>query len=174
MVLWNRNRRLLSYCQNAVGVKLVPWLSCLKHNVQVRASSHVAEMGIWRDSSNSSVFGLLAGSPHSEFSPANTAWPIQILRCALYCFFSLSAQLGKWAAIQIQFAAVSQEMLTQTNQLKPVLLGNNLPLTMHHCHLHASTLLIFLLIFLTSTLLRNFHYKLAQNPVLSRSPNGLI
>lgn len=24
----------------------VPWLSCLKHKVQVRASSHVAEMGI--------------------------------------------------------------------------------------------------------------------------------
>lgn len=75
-------------------------------------------MGIWRDTSNSSVFGLLAGSPHSEFSPANSAWHMQILPCVLCCFFSLSAQLGKWAAIQIQFAAVSQKMLTQTNQPK--------------------------------------------------------
>lgn len=113
MVLWNRDREEGSAKMQWVETH-VPWLSCLKHQVQVRASSHVAEMGIWRDTSSSSVFGLLAGSPHSEFSPANTAWHVQILPWVLYSFFCLSAQVGKWAAIQI--AAVSQKMLTKTNQ----------------------------------------------------------
>lgn len=114
MVLWDGDREG-EKCQNTVEVKLVcPGLATcntrsrseLVHpSLEVLSAHHF--LGHWQ-------------VRHAQISHIQTCSQAQmdLILCSLLLFLCLSAQVGKWAAVHIKTAAVSQKMLTKTNQPK--------------------------------------------------------
>lgn len=143
-MLWDDGREG-GECQSRVEVKAV----CPAAQGPALSSSHVAGMDIW-----SCFRSIRVRSPHKQESHFQK-WALARMDPILCSVVSSLFQHGWASEQQMKIAAVSQRMLTKTNHLKPVLLGNTLPLTMHHHYLYASALLIFLLLFFALDPLKN-------------------
>lgn len=113
-MLWDGDREG-GKCQNTVDVKLVcPGLATcgtrsrselIHTSLEVLSAHHF--LGHWQ-------------VPHTQRSHFQTCSLAQMdpILYSLLLFLYLSAWVGKWAAVQTKIAAISQKMLTKTNQPK--------------------------------------------------------